>query len=72
MVYEHRELRALWPLAIYRRGLLESPGPWVAEATKIHGAPLVMRKTGGADIAQVLRAAMGVLQTPSRSVGKKR
>lgn len=60
MVYEGRELLALWPLAIQRRGLLRIARPLGCGSDEEYGAPLVHARAGNAVVAAVLHAAMDV------------
>jgi CelD/BcsL family acetyltransferase involved in cellulose biosynthesis len=60
MVYDRRELCALWPLVIYRHGLLRVARSLGCGSDEEYGAPLVHARAGGAVIAEVLRAALDV------------
>lgn len=60
MVYDRRELRALWPLAIYRRGLLRIARSLSCGSDEEYSAPLVHARAGSTVIAEVLQAAMEV------------
>jgi CelD/BcsL family acetyltransferase involved in cellulose biosynthesis len=60
MVYERRELRALWPLAISRHGLLRIARPLGCGSDEEYAAPLIHALAGSTVITEVLRAATGV------------
>lgn len=60
MVYESRELRALWPIAISRHGPLRIARPLGCGSGEEYGAPLVHALAGSTVITEVLRAATGV------------
>jgi CelD/BcsL family acetyltransferase involved in cellulose biosynthesis len=60
MVYEQGELRALLPLAIYRKGLLRIARPLGCGSDEEYGAPLVHARAGDTVIAEVLHAALEV------------
>lgn len=57
LVYERSELRALWPIAVYRRGLLRVAKPLGCGSDEEYGAPLVHALAASAVFTEVIRAA---------------
>jgi CelD/BcsL family acetyltransferase involved in cellulose biosynthesis len=53
-------LSALWPLAIYREGLLRVARPLSCGSNDEYGVPLVHSRTGSKALPELLRAALGV------------
>ncbi|MGA7777425.1 MAG: GNAT family N-acetyltransferase [Paraburkholderia sp.] len=60
VVYEHRELRALWPITISRHGLLRIARPLGCGSDEEYSAPLVHALASSTVITEVLHAATGV------------
>lgn len=57
LVYERSELRALWPIAIFRRGLLRVAKPLGCGSEEEYGAPLVHALAANTVFTEVIRAA---------------
>jgi CelD/BcsL family acetyltransferase involved in cellulose biosynthesis len=60
IVRDGQGLSALWPLAIYREGLLRVARPLSCGSNDEYGVPLVHSRAGSKALPELLRAAMGV------------